>query len=260
MKLQFFKYQGTGNDFVMLDNREGILSPISKELIAALCNRKKGIGADGVIAIQQHPELDFEMVYWNADGSQSFCGNGSRCAVSFANTLGMIDGDTTKFLSTDGVHEATLLEQAWVSLHMHDVAEIEQGDDYFFINTGSPHYIRYVEDTAAVDVFEDGRAVRYNERFREEGTNVNFVQSTEQGINVRTYERGVEDETLSCGTGVTAAAISAAVTGHVSNGVCKIETLGGQLQVRLTNSNNKEFTNIWLEGPATFVYRGEIDV
>ena len=258
MKVNFCKYQGTGNDFVMVDNRQGELGEVSVSLVKQLCDRKFGIGADGLITIEEHPELDFTMVYWNADGSQSFCGNGSRCTVAFAHRLCIIE-KTAHFLSTDGPHKATILEDGWVSLEMHDVSEVEQGDDFFFIDTGSPHYIKYVTDTKEVDVVTEGRAVRYNDRFKAEGTNVNFVTAHGDGIVVRTYERGVEDETLSCGTGVTAAALSASEKELVSNGVCPVETMGGSLQIRF-NKTTEGYRDIRLEGPATFVYSGVIDV
>jgi diaminopimelate epimerase len=260
MKMEFFKYQGTGNDFVMIDNRGGIVPSVDTSLVQRICDRKNGIGADGLILLQEHPTLDFEMIYWNADGSQSFCGNGSRCAVAFAKRIGLIQKDNTTFQSTDGEHSANILPNGWVSLHMHNVATVEEGSHYFYLNTGSPHYIRFVDDVSTVSVVEEGKAIRFNDRFTAEGTNVNFVEITDDGLKVRTYERGVEDETLSCGTGVTAAAITASVKGLVPQNVCKIETLGGNLQVRLQATTDQRFEDIWLEGPATFVFKGEIEL
>lgn len=260
MKLKFYKYQGTGNDFVMIDNRTSEVESVSVELVQRLCDRKMGIGADGLIVLNEHPTLDFEMIYWNADGSQSFCGNGSRCAVQFASQIGMFNAPGTRFLSTDGEHSASFFNNGWVSLLMHDVANIEQGDDYYYLNTGSPHYIKYVDDVDAIDVYEEGRAIRYNDRFKAEGTNVNFVQVLDDGIKVRTYERGVEDETLSCGTGVTAAAITASIRGLLAENKCNIKTLGGDLSVSLVPSNDGGFTEICLAGPATFVFEGDIEV
>ena len=258
MKHPFFKYQGTGNDFVMIDNRQKHLPEITAAHVQKLCDRRFGIGGDGLILIENHPTLDFHMIYYNADGSQSFCGNGSRCAVAFAKALGIIE-DQADFLSTDGEHQATIDANNWVKLAMHDVAEVEVGDDYYFLNTGSPHYIQYVDAVKSIDPVELGRAIRYNERFEAEGTNVNFLEPTEKGLKVRTYERGVEDETLSCGTGVTAAALSASVKGLLKENRCEIEVQGGQLAVSFEKQAQK-FTNIWLEGPATFVFKGEVDV
>jgi len=258
MKLPFYKYQGTGNDFVMIDDRNGLMpETVDAAWIQHLCDRRMGIGADGVIALREHPELDFTMVYWNADGSQSFCGNGSRCAMAFAKEIGMV-GDKASFLSTDGEHEAHFMPNGWVSLAMHNVAEVEQGPEFDFLDTGSPHVIRFVNDPAAIDVVEQGKAIRYNNRFNAEGTNVNFVTLEENCLHVRTYERGVEDETLSCGTGVTAAAIAAAERNLVGEEV-PIQTLGGALQIRWSKKDTGVYTNIRLEGPATFVFKGELN-
>ncbi len=255
MKIEFYKYQGTGNDFVMIDNRTGQVAH-NVEMVQHFCDRRFGIGADGLILIEEHPELDFTMVYYNSDGSQSFCGNGSRCAVAFSQHLGIIE-NKAHFEAIDGAHEATI-ENGWVSLKMLDVATIEVGEAHYFIDTGSPHYIQYVADVAAVDVYEQGRQVRYSDRFKAEGTNVNFIEVLNDGISVRTYERGVEDETLSCGTGVTAAAISAHHKGLVKNDVCPIVTKGGKLSIKLTK-NGVGYTNIWLQGPADMVFKGSID-
>jgi len=258
MTIAFYKYQGTGNDFVMIDNREGNLPPVSTKLVQTLCDRKFGVGADGFIVLENHPTLDFTMHYWNADGSQSFCGNGSRCAVAFAKRLGVIE-QHAHFLSTDGEHEAEVLHNGWVSLHMHDVNEVEKGEDYLFINTGSPHYIQTVSNTEEVDVVAAGQAVRYNDRFKGEGTNVNFLERGANEIRVRTYERGVEDETLSCGTGVTACAIAAHQLGWLDNDTCSVTTQGGQLRIRLKEVDGG-YQHIRLEGPATFVFSGTIAV
>ncbi len=254
--INFVKYQGTGNDFVMIDNRKGQVH-LSVEQIGHLCDRKKGIGADGVILIQEHPELDFEMVYYNSDGSQSMCGNGSRCAVRFAHELGMIQGSNTKFLSTDGVHEA-MLEGPIVHLHLKDVNETKRiSHDELFIDTGSPHHIRFVENAEACNVFEEGRSIRHLPAYAPGGTNVNFVELLDDStIFVRTYERGVEDETLSCGTGVTAASI-AATTRNLKSPV-NIKTLGGDLKVSFDHGNNGHFSNVFLIGPAEKVFEGSI--
>ena len=204
--ISFFKYQGTGNDFVMIDNRKNTFPKGEVGLIAKLCDRRFGIGADGVILIENDKDSDFEMIYYNPDGSQSLCGNGSRCAVMFANHLGIIE-EKTKFLAVDGVHEA-YIQDGRVYLSMHDVGSFEQiGEDYL-IDTGSPHYIKYVKDLDQKDMIKEGQAIRYSDRFKEEGINVNLIQENEQGLSIRTYERGVEGETHSCGTGCTAAALA----------------------------------------------------
>lgn len=252
----FYKYQGTGNDFVMIDNRKAFFNKSNIALIQHLCNRKFGIGADGLILIENHLELDFEMIYFNADGSKSFCGNGSRCAVAFAKFLGIIESQAY-FLSTDGEHEAWISKNGEVSLKMHDVENIEKGDNYYYINTGSPHYILQIENLAKLNVKADGAAIRYNERFKREGTNVNFVEQKEGKIYLRTYERGVEDETLSCGTGVTAVALSIADQEKMGASKLTVQTQGGTLQVAFKRDANK-FIDIWLIGPAEMVFKGEV--
>lgn len=258
MEIMFYKYQGTGNDFVMIDNREKIFDKNNLNLVKRICDRKFGVGADGLILIENHDDLDFNMVYFNADGSQSFCGNGSRCAVAFAKYLDIIEKQTF-FWSTDGEHEAWIDNNGKVSLKMHDVENIEKGDNYFFINTGSPHYIVYKDNIDNIDVVEEGRKVRYNKRFKEEGTNVNFLNNEGEQLYIRTYERGVEDETLSCGTGVTASAISKAVLEDLPAGKIKVNTLGGLLEVGFRRNINM-FNDIWLIGPATYVFKGEISI
>ncbi len=258
MKVTFYKYQGTGNDFVMIDNREGVFDKNNIELVQKMCDRRFGIGADGLILIENMDDLDFNMVYFNSDGSQSFCGNGSRCAVAFAKYLGIIESQAY-FNSTDGEHEAWVNANGEVSLKMHDVAAIEKGDGYYYINTGSPHYIEEVKNVKEVDVFERGQEVRYNDRFKTEGTNVNFVKYNQEEIDIRTYERGVEDETLSCGTGVTAAALSWADKFKLSTGKVKVNSQGGELSVAFKRNENG-FNDIWLIGPATFVFKGEFEI
>jgi len=256
VKLEFYKYQGTGNDFVVVDNREGVF-PKSIELVQKLCNRRFAIGSDGLILIENHDEWDFNMVFYNPDGSQSFCGNGSRCAVTVAKDLGIID-DSATFNSTDGYHEAEI-KDGIVSLKMHDVNGVEQGEGFWFINTGSPHYVAYKESIDDLDVIEQGSAVRCNDRFKSEGTNVNFVMKTDSGIAIRTYERGVEGETLSCGTGVTAAALSYAAQLADQAGEIKVKAVGGQLSVRYQKTDSG-FKEIFLIGPAEFVFRGTIEI
>lgn len=257
MKLTFYKYQGTGNDFVMIDNRSNVFDKTNLKLVQQFCDRKFGIGADGLILIENIADLDFNMVYFNADGSQSFCGNGSRCAVSFAKYLGIIQSQAM-FLSTDGEHEAWINQNGEVSLKMHDVETIEKGETHYFINTGSPHYIVNVDDVDGVNVFEEGKKIRYNDRFKKEGTNVNFVNYKPDCLDIRTYERGVEDETLSCGTGVTAAALSWADKNNFPAGKIQVNTKGGALQVAFKRTDTRGFNDIWLIGPAEMVFKGEL--
>ncbi|RFN60094.1 diaminopimelate epimerase [Marixanthomonas ophiurae] len=255
MKFQFFKYQGTGNDFVLIDNRQSILSKNDTKLIARLCDRKFGIGADGLILLENHATVDFKMVYFNADGKESsMCGNGGRCIVHFANYLGIIES-STKFEAIDGMHTASI-ENDTVSLKMNDVSEIEINDKYLFLNTGSPHHVELVDNISIFDVFSEGRKLR-NETYGEEGANINFVeQLSENTFSVRTYERGVEDETLSCGTGVTAVAIAMHKKELTKSDSVQLKTPGGKLIV--TFENNKDgYTNVHLQGPAIKVFKGE---
>lgn len=257
MKISFSKYQATGNDFIMIDGRHQTCQ-FSSEEITQLCDRRFGVGADGLIIIKTHPELDFEMDYYNADGSQSFCGNGSRCAQAFATELGIIEGDS-RFLAIDGIHEGKL-EGNWYATHMADVGaeRIEQiGDDYL-INTGSPHYIRFVKQLEVYDVFNEGRKIRYSDRFKADGINVNFVQIKDKGIAVRTYERGVENETYSCGTGVTAATIAYLQKENLTRSEVDITTKGGPIIIEVKRESSNSFSDIWLKGPALKVFMGHI--
>ena len=260
MKIPFYKYQGTGNDFLMIDNRgEGFLSRADNKLIQRLCDRRFGIGADGLILLQEKEGFDFEMVYFNADGRESsMCGNGGRCICAFARFLGIIE-NKVHFLAIDGAHHAIVKDEDWVELKMIDVTTVEKGEDYFLLDTGSPHYVVFVEDIDDIDVVENGQAIRYSKRFREKGVNVNFVEPTKEGIIVATYERGVEDETLSCGTGVTAAAIAHSLrqpTSQPKN--IDIQTKGGNLKVRLTPDGKSGFNEVWLCGKGTQVFAGEV--
>lgn len=251
--VNFFKYQGTGNDFVIVDDRSKTF-PVSQGLISKICSRRFGIGADGLILLQNHSEFDFQMIYFNSDGAESsMCGNGGRCIVAFAKHLGIIN-EKTNFLAIDGAHEAVINDEV-VSLKMSDVLEVEEGDDYYYLNTGSPHYVSFTDDVAQLSLVEDARKIRYNSRFKLEGTNVNYVASLNDGIKVRTYERGVEDETLSCGTGVTACAIASFLKINNDQDQWTVETEGGELEVSF-DVVNTSFTNIWLTGKAVLVYKG----
>jgi len=258
MQLRFHKYQGTGNDFIIFDDRDETF-PVSQPLVARLCHRRFGIGADGLMLLQNHPQYDFRMVYFNADGNPStMCGNGGRCLVKFAQSLGIF-GTATTFLAVDGPHEAQVRD-GLVYLKMTDVEGVQREEAYDFLNTGSPHYVTFVDNVRATDVTGQGRSIRYSEPFAAKGgTNVNFVEVLENNaLFVRTYERGVEDETYSCGTGVTACALAASYR-HLNSPV-KIKTVGGDLQVAFQRTDTDSFTSIYLIGPAQEVFRGEIVV
>lgn len=257
MELSFYKYQGTGNDFVMIDDRDQRFDEKNLSLVQKLCDRKFGIGADGLILIRNHAEFDFEMVYFNADGSQSMCGNGARCAVAFSAFLGIIK-EKTHFLAIDGPHEAILAGDQ-VELMMGNVSGITEILGDFFVNTGSPHHIRFVEKVKDYPVFDQGRAIRYDACYAPAGTNVNFVEKiSDHEVFVRTYERGVENETLSCGTGVTAAAIAFGALQNQNQ--VKINTLGGKLSVKFQQDQLGGYRDIWLIGPAEQVFSGKINL
>ncbi len=257
MHLPFYKYQGTGNDFIIVDNRQDILHAYATSLVRKLCDRRLGIGADGFIMIKNHPEYDFEMTYHNADGSQSLCGNGSRCAVHLAKQLSIIDQEAY-LLTIDGPHRAYIKEDL-IHLQLHDVSEIQTLQDGYLLNTGSPHYVTQIDDWRDLDVYKVGKQIRNTPPFQKQGINVNFVSlEKDNKLSVRTYERGVEDETLSCGTGVVAAALMAATKGYISP--ITIHTRGGILQVSFTKTDNHYFQNIHLIGPAKMVFKGGIDV
>ena len=261
MRILFSKYQGAGNDFVMIDNRDSQFKDwMSKQNLAALCNRRTGIGADGLILLENDPSSDFRMIYFNADGSEStMCGNGGRCIIAFARHLGLIVNET-EFEAIDGVHFGKIENVNQVHLSMQDVPSIEKSGTDYILDTGSPHFVRWTEGAIEdADVVGIGGSIRYNERFKENGINVNLIKESENALWVRTYERGVEDETLSCGTGVTAAAlVFAKEKGLKGEHTIDIITKGGNLKVSLT-SNSDGFKNIWLIGPAHFVFKGEID-
>ena len=262
MTISFHKYQGTGNDFVLVDDRAQRFDTTNHELVRHLCDRRRGIGADGLILLRDHPEYDFEMVYFNADGHLgSMCGNGGRCTVAFARQLGVIQ-DAARFLAADGPHEAHVEADGTVRLRLRDVAGQQDVEDHgIFLDTGSPHLVRFLPagTLAGLDVFAEGRAIRYGELFREQGTNVNFVQrppAPDQPWQVRTYERGVEDETLSCGTGVTAVALAA--SRHGARSPVLLRTPGGDLRVTFDPQPDGSFRNVHLLGPATHVFEGTI--
>lgn len=255
----FFKYQGTGNDFVMVDNRTNEIK-LSQPEIEKLCHRRFGIGADGLIMLENAEGFDFRMVYYNADGNEgSMCGNGGRCTVRFAHDLGIFQ-EKTSFIAVDGPHEATVSANE-ISLKMMDVEQISENEEFTFMNTGSPHYISFVEDLETYDVVGEGKKIRYSDEWvKKGGTNVNFVeQKDEKTLFVRTYERGVEDETYSCGTGVTACAIASALRLGMKPPI-SVKTLGGNLQVSFKGTAENGFTEVFLTGPALCVFQGNVDL
>ncbi len=256
--IPFAKYHGAGNDFILLDNRNGECL-FSGEEVARLCHRRFGIGADGLMLLEESAISDFRMVYYNADGGIStLCGNGSRCIVAFAARLGLVKDAQTFFEAADGLHRARLLPDGLVALDMADVESISPQNDGVFLDTGSPHWVVWTDDVRQAAVQAEGRRIRNEARFAPGGTNVNFVaRNANCELQVRTYERGVEDETLSCGTGVTAAAIAAAgtETGHFD---FKIQTPGGMLRVQFQKNSPDKAEKVCLTGPAQWVFSGTI--
>lgn len=256
MEIAFFKYQGTGNDFVMIDNRRENFNKNNTELVARLCDRRFGIGADGLILLETHPTADFKMVYYNADGNlSSMCGNGGRCITLFAKDLGIIDTKAS-FEAVDGMHQATI-NKGIVSLKMSDVDKVEVMETHAFLDTGSPHHVERVSNLRKFDVKTNGSNIRYN-TYGKEGANINFVEKVgDNTFSVRTYERGVEDETLSCGTGVTAVAIAMFETGNTNSTKVELQTPGGDLTVRFVKEGDF-YKDVYLEGPAKQVFKGVI--
>ena len=258
MEIRFSKYQGTGNDFVIIDNRDGSIA-LSNQQIAFLCDRRFGVGADGLIVLGIAAGYDFSMAYYNADGTEgTMCGNGGRCLVQYAHDHGIVK-ENYLFIAIDGPHEAKIESNGWIHLKMSDVNAVETGENFFVTNTGSPHYVQLVKDIKHFDVFAKGKAIRYNERFKTEGVNVNFIEFHDDHLFVRTYERGVENETYSCGTGVTASAITTHLNKLGEHSV-SIKTIGGDLAVSFNNQGGGHFNDIWLQGPGTFVYTASINL
>ncbi|TLP81254.1 diaminopimelate epimerase [Maribacter sp. ACAM166] len=256
MKDTFYKFQGTGNDFVMIDNRENQFSKDDTALIARICNRRFGVGADGLILLEEDEQTDFKMVYFNADGKVgSMCGNGGRCIVAFAHLLGLIK-NKAEFSAVDGKHEASI-EGDVISLKMQDVHEIRKKSNAVYMNTGSPHHVQLVNGLKTFNVFQEGARLRYGV-YGEKGSNINFVEINQsEGFDIRTYERGVEDETLSCGTGVTAVALGMHHMGKTKEHAIAIKALGGDLEVSFEERNGV-YSNIYLKGEAKQVFKGEI--
>jgi diaminopimelate epimerase len=259
MELHFYKYQGTGNDFIMIDNRSEFFSKNDVALINKLCDRRFGIGADGLILLENSEVADFRMVYFNADGNEgSMCGNGGRCLIAFAKKLQIIENEST-FDAVDGLHFATIKNDI-VSLKMIDVTDISVSKLHSFLNTGSPHHIIFCKNVKNLNVKVVGSEIRFGAPYFEEGTNVNFAeQISNNQFKVRTYERGVEDETLACGTGVTAVAIAAHKTNKTSSNIIQLEVEGGNLEVSFEIIGTG-YKNVFLKGPATFVFEGKISI
>lgn len=257
MIIPFYKYQATGNDFILIDNRSGEVR-LNHDQIVRLCDRKFGIGSDGLMLIEKSADNDFHLQFYNPDGSQSLCGNGSRAAVVLASTLGMINGKSS-FSAFDGLHEASLQADGTVRLKMNPVERVTEFAEGMVINTGSPHLVKFVDKAEGYPIVDEGRKIRNSETFRKDGINVNFVElQPNNTIFVRTYERGVENETLSCGTGVTAAALAASLKGYSSP--VSIKTRGGDLQVAFKSEEAGVFNDIYLIGPAKPVFTGKVTV
>ena len=257
MNIKFHKYQGAGNDFIIIDNRTQLYD-LSRTIVNQVCDRKFGIGADGLMLLEECPGYDFRMRYFNADGQEaSLCGNGSRCIVDFARRL-EIFSTTTHFLAVDGPHEGRITASG-IQVKMQNVSQIIQTANYFFLHTGSPHYVKIVQDAFQTDVCQEGKIIRYSAGFQPEGTNVNFITPTPEYIKIATYERGVENETLACGTGCVAAALTVACLNHDKQNTYTLKAKGGILKVSFEQETDGTFTNIWLEGPAEQVFTGEIE-
>ena len=256
MLIPFVKYQGTGNDFIMIDDR-AMLFPQQKDLIERLCHRRFGIGADGLILFQIKAGVA-HMVYFNSDGRpSSMCGNGGRCFAAFGARLGALSTNG-EFLAVDGPHPYEILTDGRVSLRMKDVDAIITRPEGLFIDTGSPHVVLRVNDPDDEDLVSVARAIRYNDYFRSVGVNVNLIAMQNGALRVRTYERGVEDETYSCGTGVTAAALAAHHL-RLASGEVQVSTKGGLLRVKFSESNGS-YSAIDLIGPAEMVFEGVAEV
>lgn len=257
MTHNFYKYQGTGNDFVIIDNRLKNFNKKDSKQVAFLCDRRFGVGADGLILLENHDTADFKMVYFNADGNESsMCGNGGRCIVAFAKFLNIVK-DSAAFEAIDGMHDA-IIEDDIIKLHMQNVDQVEKHSNHIFLNTGSPHHVQKETKLKELDIKTEGAKIRYGSPYNEAGSNVNFVSKINEGtFAVRTYERGVEDETLSCGTGVTAVALAMHYISETEKNLITLQTQGGELQVSFLRNGNA-YQDIWLIGPAKQVFKGTI--
>lgn len=258
MKINFFKYQATGNDFIIINNIEKSFF-LNEKIIKNMCNRNLGIGADGLILIEKNKKYDFYMKYYNSDGKEgSMCGNGGRCSVHFAKKIGIINNTNTLFKSIDGYHYASIKKNI-VSLNMKNVELVKVYPEHIYINTGSPHHIIFKDKINNINVYKEGKKIRFNKKYIKTGVNVNFVKINKNILNVRTYERGVENETFSCGTGVTASAIAAYHIKKILYNKIIVKTLGGTLQVKFEKLL-KSYKKIFLKGEVNFVYKGIINI
>jgi diaminopimelate epimerase len=259
MKIIFNKYEGTGNDFIIIRNSPAVIDHSDRLLIRKLCDRRFGIGADGLMLIEEYEGYDFGMFYFNSDGSPgAMCGNGARCAAHFAmkNITGFRD---LSFLAGDGPHTAINKGGDIIEVSITDVTEFRETPDGFLTNTGVPHLVVFTDNNENADMVSFGRPLRYSARYAPNGVNVNLVSVADGRLRVRTYERGVEDETLSCGTGVTASAIAAVKTGKIVTDRTEVSVRGGTLSINFALTGNGA-TGIFLTGPATFVFSGETEI
>jgi len=261
MKLEFYKYHGAGNDFVMIDCRNYDEALFDRKRVETMCDRHFGIGADGLILLLNDKDTQFRMKYFNSDGLEgTMCGNGGRCITAFARDLGIIKESAT-FRGIDGLHHSDILNNELISLKMIDVEGVKVLDDGYIVETGSRHFVTFRNDISKLDVFHEGREIRNQSRFGKEGTNVNFIQTvSENSFRMRTYERGVENETLACGTGSVASAITSYFREKPDKISYNIEAPGGNLKVKFNPHKNGSFTDIWLEGPAKFVFKGIFEI
>lgn len=263
MQIDFIKYHATGNDFILIDNISEKYNGFRAGKVTRLCHRRFGIGADGVILIEKHPEWDFMMNYYNSDGKiGTFCGNGSRAAVHFAKQLGLCK-EKAHFMASDGAHLAEFISDKEIRVRMHEVKEYARSGKDIILDTGSPHFIRFVKNTDEIDVVKSGRAIRNEKRFMPKGINVNFVEVENAGsFRMRTYERGVEDETWSCGTGTVAAAIAYSVLkkNNILKQSYRISSPGGKLKVSFERRAENSFSKIWLQGNAIPVFSGSVEI
>lgn len=259
MLIDFHKYHGAGNDFIIIDARKSDQKAFTQAIVRQFCHRHFGIGGDGLILLQSSDIADFHMKYFNADGKEgTMCGNGGRCISAFAKDSGIVKESEIEFTGIDGMHRAVFRDNGEVSLKMTDVSEIRNLDDGYFLDTGSPHFVTFVDSVREIDVNNTGRKLRHDNRFGPDGANINFISSQSDRIDIRTFERGVENETLACGTGCVAAAISAQFHSKSDNFSFILNAEGGVLRVDFEVNNNGNYQNIWLTGPARFVFRGSI--
>jgi diaminopimelate epimerase len=261
MRLLFQKFHGAGNDFIMVDARSYPQLAINQLNIEAMCHRRFGIGADGFIILRPVEGYDYQMDYYNSDGRLgTMCGNGGRCVAAFAYQVGAAT-EKQIFLAVDGPHEAQILSNQLVKLRMTEVSVLETRGADFFLNTGSPHYVAQVPDAHHHDTINQGRKIRYNDEFAAQGTNVNFYTIlSDNQLQVATYERGVEDETLACGTGVVACTLVAAKQLGIAQGQLNVQAKGGYLSVEFQQNPHGGWQNIYLTGPAQYVFSGELQV